>query len=59
MSTKSAFLSMKICFDFLRGVVPLGVESLISKYISYLSGPIGTMPDSIESKTNQLLLPIL
>ena len=26
-------LSMKICFDFLRGVAPPNIESLISKYI--------------------------
>ena len=26
-------LAMKICFDFLRGVAPPNVESLISKYI--------------------------
>ena len=26
-------LAMKICFDFLRGVAPPNIESLISKYI--------------------------
>ena len=50
-------LAMKICFDFLRGVAPPNVESLISK--SYLSGPIETMPASIESKNRSASLTVL
>ena len=51
-------LAMKICFDFLRGVAPPNVESLISKYI-LPTGLIGTMPASIESKNQQASLIVL